>query len=89
MGVAPEVAQHGGGPTEGRFGIDDPVGLEERVDEGLPRSGVAEVLAPPSEIEFVPVVRPSERLDELPAEDSTEDFTGRKKPAYFGYIQRV
>ena len=38
MRVAPEVAQDGGRPTEGRFGIDDPVGLEERVDEGPPRA---------------------------------------------------
>ena len=36
MGVAPEVPQDGGGAAEGRLRIDDPVGLEERVDEGVP-----------------------------------------------------
>ena len=45
MGVAPEVAQDGGRATEGRLSVDDPVGLEERVDEGPPRGGVAQVLA--------------------------------------------
>ena len=36
MGVAPEVPQHRGCPTEGWLGVDDPVGLEERVDEEPP-----------------------------------------------------
>lgn len=37
MRVAPEVAQDGGCATEGRLGVADPVGPEERVDEGSPR----------------------------------------------------
>ena len=44
MGVAPEIAQDGGRTTEGRLGIHHPVGLEERIDEGVPLRRVAEVL---------------------------------------------
>ena len=79
MGVAPEIAQDGGRPTEGRLGVDDPVGLEERVDEGVPLRRVAQVLAAAGEVEFVPVVRASERLDKLPAKDATEDLHGQEE----------
>ena len=57
MGVAPEVAQHRGRAAEGRLGVDDPVRVEEGVDEGMPLRRVAQELAAPGEIEFVPVVR--------------------------------
>ncbi len=36
MGIAPEIAQDGGRAPEGRLGVDDPVRLEEGVDEGPP-----------------------------------------------------
>ena len=90
MGVAPEVPEDGGRATKGWLGVDHPVGLEERVDEGPPRRRVSEVLAPPSEIELVPVVRPSERLDKLPTEDSTEDLHGQEEAGVLrGYPARV
>ena len=53
MGVTPEVSEDSRGPAKGWLDVDHPVGLEERVDEGPPRSGVSEVLAPASEIELV------------------------------------
>ena len=53
MGVAPEVAQDGGRATEGRLRVDDPVGLEERIDEGVPLRRVAQVLGGAGEVEFV------------------------------------
>jgi len=51
-GVAPEVAQDGGCATEGRLGVDDPVGLEERVDEGSPRRRGAQRLAAARQVEL-------------------------------------
>src|ERR1019366_9790680 len=65
MRVPPEIPQDRGGPTEGGFGIDDPVGLEERVDEGVPLCLVAQRRGGAGEVEFVTVVRAPERLDEL------------------------
>ena len=53
MGVAPEVAQDGGRAAEGRLGVDHPVGLEERIDEGVPLRRVAQVLGAAREVEFV------------------------------------
>jgi hypothetical protein len=50
MGIAPEIAQDGGRPAEGRLGVDDPVGGEQGVDEGTPLCGVAEVLGGAGEI---------------------------------------
>ena len=79
MGIAPEVAQDGGRATEGRLGVDDPVGLEERVDEGVPLRRVAQVLGGAGEVEFVLVVRAAERLDKLPAKDPTEDLHGQEE----------
>ena len=51
MRVAPEIAQHGGRPTEGRLRVDDPVGLEERIDEGVPLRRVAQVLGATGEVQ--------------------------------------
>ena len=79
MGVAPEIAQDGGRAPEGRLGVDDPVGLEERVDEGAPLRRVTQVLAATGEVEFVLVVRAAERLDKLPAKDATEDLHGQEE----------
>jgi hypothetical protein len=44
MGIAPEVAQHGRRASKRGLRVDDPVGLEERIDESLPLRGVAQVL---------------------------------------------
>jgi hypothetical protein len=55
MGVAPEVPQHGRHPTEGGLRVDDPVRLEERVDEGVPPGGVLRVLGA-GQIELAPPV---------------------------------
>ena len=45
MGIAAEIAQDGRRAPEGRLDVDHPVGREERVDEGAPRGGGAEMLA--------------------------------------------
>jgi hypothetical protein len=63
MGVAPEVTQDGGCAPEGGLRIDHPVGVEERVDEGAPRSRRAQVLAAAGEVKFVAVVGAAKRLD--------------------------
>ena len=52
MRVAPEIAEHGCRPTEGGLRVHDPVGLEERVDEGVPLSRVPQVLGGAGEIEL-------------------------------------
>ena len=74
MGVAPQVAEDGGRPAEGRFRVDHPVGLEERVHECPPRRRFSQVLAATGEIEVLLVVRASERLDRLPAKNPAEDL---------------
>ena len=79
MGVAPEVAQHGGRPTEGRLRVDDPVGLEERIDEGVPLRRIAEVLGAAGEVEVAAVVGATQRRDKLPAKDPTEDLHGQEE----------
>jgi hypothetical protein len=87
MGVAPEIPEDSGCAPEGGLGVDDPVGVEEGVDEGAPRHWGAQMLGTPGQVELVAVVRASERLDKLPAKD-LRTFTGRKKPACVGWIQR-
>ena len=76
MGVAAEVPQDGGRAPEGGLGVHHPVGLEEGIDEGPPRVCGAQVLAPARKVEFAAVVGLPQRLDKLPAKDSTEDFHG-------------
>jgi hypothetical protein len=57
VGVATEIPQDSGRAAEGRLGVDHPVGLEERVDEGSPRRRGAQMLAAARQVEFVPIVR--------------------------------
>ena len=57
MGIAPEIAQDGRCATEGRLGVDHPVGLEERIDEGVPLRRVTQVLGAAGEVEFDPACR--------------------------------
>ena len=54
MGVAAEVPHHGRRPTEGGLCVHDPVRLEERVDEGPPPLGIAELLGGSPEVELAP-----------------------------------
>jgi hypothetical protein len=56
MGVAPEIPEDGRGTAEGRLGIDHPVGLEERIDEGPLRDGVSQVFTASGEVELVSVI---------------------------------
>jgi hypothetical protein len=49
----------GSRPTEGRLGIDDPVGVEESIDERSPGRRLMQVRAVAGEVEFVTVVRVS------------------------------
>src|SRR5918993_5374607 len=79
MCVAPEVSEDGVCATKGRLGIDDPVGLEKRIDEGAPGGAITQILAATGEIELVPVVRASERRDKFPAKDTTEDLHGEEE----------
>lgn len=88
MGVASEVPQDSGGSTEGWFGIHDPVGAKERVDEGVPASRCAERGARAAQIQLVAHVRAAQSLDEFAAKDPAEHLHGQKKLAYFGRIQR-
>jgi hypothetical protein len=79
MRIATEISQHGVGPAEGRFAVDDPIGREERIDEGPPGSWVTQMLTASSEIELAAVVRASERLDVLPAKHPAQDLDGKKE----------
>jgi hypothetical protein len=88
MGIAPEIAQDGGRPTEGGLGVDNPVGGEQGVDEGIPLCGVAEVLRGAGEIELASGEGATKLLDKLPRKTRLRTFTGRKKSEYLGEIQR-
>ena len=79
MRIAAEVAQHRGRPTEGRLGIDDPVGLEERVDERVPLGRIAQALGRAREIEAAACIRPAERRDKLATTHATEDVHGQEE----------
>ena len=74
MRVAPEIAQHRRRAAEGGLGIDDPVGLEERVDEGVPLRRVAQRRGGAREVEFAAGVGAAQRLDKLAAKYATEDL---------------
>ena len=87
MGVAPEVAQDGGCAAEGRLGVDDPVGLEERVDEDTPLRRVTKVLAAARSSSCWAYARRNASTN-FPRKMRLSTFTGRKKPAYVGRIQR-
>ena len=61
MGIAAEIAQHRRGPTEGRLRIDDPVGVEERIDEGVPTAaGSRSVAVAPARSSSFARVRPAQ-----------------------------
>ena len=88
MGVAPEIAQHRRRAPEGRLDVDDPVGLEEGVDEGVPLRRVAQVRGGAGEVEFLAVVRRRNAATNFPRKTRRRTVTGRKKPAHLGWIQR-
>ena len=71
MGIAPEIAQDGGRPAEGRLGVDDPIDGEQGVDEGMPLGGVAKVLGGTGEIELAPGVGVAKLLDQWARLDCT------------------
>ena len=79
MRVAPEVPQHRGGPAEGRFRIDDPVGLEERIDKGVPLRRIAQALGGAREVEVAARVGSTERGDKLSAKHATQDLHGEEE----------
>ena len=74
MRVAPQIPQHRWRPTEGRFRIDDPVGLEERIDEGVPLRRIAEALGRAGEVQVATPVGATEGSDKFPAKHPTEDL---------------
>ncbi len=88
MGVAPDVPQDGAGTTEGRLGVDDPVGLEECVDASSPRRPGAQMLAAARQVEFVRSYARPNASTKLPRKVRLRTFTGKKKPAYLGSVQR-
>ena len=82
MGIAPEVSQHRGRPAEGRLGVDDPVRLEERVDEGVPLRRVRRCSVAPARSSSLPVVAARNAGDKFPAKDPTEDLHGEEEARY-------
>jgi hypothetical protein len=76
MGIAPEIPEHGRGSAKGRLGVDDPLRAKETVDKGAPGGRLTKRGGGATEIEL------ATRKTRL------KTFTGRKKPAYFGRIQR-
>ena len=83
MGIAPEVPEDGVCATKGRLGVDDPVGLEEGVHEGVPLPWGTQRLAVTREVEFVVVVRAPQRLDKLSTKDAARaDLTKISQPAH-------
>ena len=75
MRVAPEIPQDRRGATKGGFGIDDPVGLEERVDEGVPLRRVAQHAVAPAR-SICPVVGAAQGFDTLAAKHPTQHLNG-------------
>ena len=51
--IAPQAAKDGRCPAKGWLGVDDPVGLKERVDKGVPLRRVPELLAATGEVVVV------------------------------------
>jgi hypothetical protein len=84
MRIATEISEDGGRPTEGWFRIDDPVGLEERIDEGAPRRGSPEVFAASRQVESLRSDARRNASTNFPRKTRLRTFTGRKKPAYWG-----
>jgi len=84
MGIAPELAQDGGRPAEGRLDVDDPIDGEQGVDEGMPLGGVAKVLGGTGEIELARGVGVAKLLDKLSTKDPTEDLHGEEEARVLG-----
>ena len=76
MRIAPEIPQDRGGAPEGRLRLDDPVGLKERVDEGVPLRRVAQRRGGAGEVELVTVVGTSQGVDTLAAKHPTQHLDG-------------
>ena len=83
MRVAPEIAQHRRRAAKGGLGVDDPVGVEERVDEGVPLRGIAQRRGGAREIEFAAGVRATQGLDKLAAKHPTEDLHRQEEAGIF------
>ena len=81
MGVATEVAQHGGGAAEGGFRIDDPVGLKQRVDQRVPAGRVTEHGGGAAEIKRALGVGAPQPFDKLATKHPTQDLHGEKEAA--------
>ena len=76
--------EHGGRATEGRLRVDDPVRLEERIDEGVPLRRVAQVLGGAGQIELIARVGAPQRRDKLSAKHATEDLHRQEEPGVLG-----
>ena len=88
MRVAPKVAQHRRGAPEGWLGIDHPVGVEERVNDGAPVRRVPQVLAAPARSSSSRSYARRSASTYFPRKTRLRTFTGKKKPAHRGRIHR-
>src|SRR4026207_1038470 len=79
MRVAPQIPQHGGRSTEGRFCVDDPVGREERIDEGVALRRIAQALGLTGEVQVTTHVGATKCRDKLSPKHATEDLHGEKE----------
>jgi len=84
MGVATEIPQDGGRAAEGRLGVDDPVGLEEGVDEGPQAERSRRCSVPPARSSSLRSYARRNASTNFPRKTRLRTFTGRMKPGYLG-----
>jgi len=76
MGVGAQIAQHLHGPTEGGFGIDDPVVSVQAAEKFGELLRIGESGGGASAAELVTVVETFQTGEELAAKDAAEDLHG-------------
>ena len=73
-GIAWEIVENVTRPAEGRIGVDDPVLLMQRADEGAEGPSVASALQRAGKAAFFVAMSALDGVDELAAEDFAEHF---------------
>ena len=84
VGVAAEIAQHMWGAAEGRLGIDEPFLLAQLSGHLLEPGGITEIGCGTSAIEQSLAVEPANSVEELFAEQGSQDRNGQQEQRVAG-----
>jgi hypothetical protein len=82
MRIPPQIAKHLGGSAECRFRVHDPILLEQCIDKSGKTLGIFQFGERSWEDERSLLVRHSQFIDELGAEDGTEHVHGREEVVF-------